>query len=119
MEKIKKDQFYLMMKHHLQINMKQEDYKIPHGKSLNKHFAGISYDFKTDLICFDKNLNGDDYRKIIDVVIKTSLDENIGRSEKTDKPLYHFCQDGDSTHSAKETMELIDTLEIPLWVHPA
>jgi abortive infection bacteriophage resistance protein len=97
-----------------------EDYTIPHGKSLSGHFAaGISYEYKTPLIYFDKKLNGDDYRKIISNEIKPSLDKEYGWSDQTGKPLYKFCQDGDSTHTAKETKELLEIFQIPLWDHPA
>jgi hypothetical protein len=64
--------------------------------------AGISYKCKTPLIYFDKKLNGDDYRKIISNEIKPSLDKEYGWSNQTGKPLYKFCQDGDSTRTAKE-----------------
>jgi abortive infection bacteriophage resistance protein len=56
-----------------------EDFSIPHGKSLSGHFAaGISYEYKTPLIYFDKKLNGNDYRKIISNEIKPSLDKEYG-----------------------------------------
>jgi hypothetical protein len=84
--KIKKDQFCFMMKHQLETRryyhfagQPYEGYTIPHGKTLCGHFAaGISYEYKTPLIYFDKKLNGDDYRKIISNEIKPSFDKEYG-----------------------------------------
>jgi hypothetical protein len=71
------------------------------------------------LIYFDKKLNGDDYRKIISNEIKPSLYKEYGWSDQTGKPFYKFCQDEDSTHTAKETKELLEIFQIPLCYHPA
>jgi hypothetical protein len=76
-----------------------EDYTIPHGKSLSGHFpAGISYEYKTPLIYFDKKLNGDNYRKKISNEIKPSLDNEYGWSEQTGSLCTNFVKRSECTN---------------------
>lgn len=88
------------------------------AKGLQGHFfGGISYNYKSKLVWYNKKLNSEEYQKMLEQYIITQMDQKYGW-KINEKRNWKILHDNDPTHVSNSTKDFLETFEVITVRHP-